>query len=154
MAKRVQIRINLRFLEDYDRLGTNIVKDKDYEDSPFPIRKDVFMLAATCGFLKDQEEENGGASQKSTFLYAEDTSNTTWCQNSPSYIFLPHSGFWRIRSLLPQFRIRSPLKTASSTLSSFQQDPYFRYPQYYAFRPGTLCAGIYYRSPGRISQGR
>jgi hypothetical protein len=56
MANRILVRINSDFLEDYDRLGKN-QKNKNFENSPFQIRKDVFMLAATCGFLKDQEEE-------------------------------------------------------------------------------------------------
>lgn len=53
--KRIRIRIDPEFLEDYDTLGKR--GSTDYENCPFIIQKDVFMMAATCGFLKNQEEE-------------------------------------------------------------------------------------------------
>ncbi len=54
MARRT-LRINFKFLGDYDLLGA--AHSADPKDSPFPIRKDVFMMAATWGFLKNQYED-------------------------------------------------------------------------------------------------
>lgn len=53
---RTKVRIDKEFLEIYDELGTG-KQSRKFNLSPLPIRKDVFMLAMTMGFLKGQEEE-------------------------------------------------------------------------------------------------
>ncbi len=55
VKKRIRIRINPQFLEDYDTLGKR--GNTNYEDCPFQIQKDVFMMATTCGFFKYQQED-------------------------------------------------------------------------------------------------
>lgn len=55
MAQDVIVRVDYDKLEDYDTLGHS--KSTNFEKTPFPIRKDVFMMAATCGFLKNIEKE-------------------------------------------------------------------------------------------------
>jgi hypothetical protein len=51
--KRITVKVNKNLLEDYDQLGSK--DNKDYLQSPFLIRKDVFMMAVVCGFIKNQK---------------------------------------------------------------------------------------------------
>ena len=49
--KDTSIRVNKRFLSDYDILGHS--KNKDRTKRPFEIRKDVFMAAVALGYVEN-----------------------------------------------------------------------------------------------------
>ncbi len=74
MARRL-IHINKKFLETYDRLGA--AHGDDPKDCPFPIRKDVFMMAVTWGFLKNQSEDLPTGKDAVHDLFGNETFSTT-----------------------------------------------------------------------------
>ena len=56
MVNVVSVRINPRFIEDYRNLGDRRKVGGKLEKTPFPLQKDVFMMAVALGFTNNKEK--------------------------------------------------------------------------------------------------
>ncbi len=56
MPIRYTIKINSKFIEDYRALGDRNMSNTTFEKTPFPIQKDVFMMAVALGYNNNKQK--------------------------------------------------------------------------------------------------